>query len=88
MDPSRALFAVIGATGTLAAACALIGEHRWRRRFVDLRALMLMVALLWLPATIDLIVQQEVMRAQDVGAWVGEWWVETFIPTTTTTTTP
>lgn len=94
MDLAQFLFVAIAAVGTLAGVCAFIGARRWRRRLVDVRTLMLLAALLWVPATVDLVVRQQMLDARQLGAWVTDWWFDSFVPstatasTTTTTTTP
>jgi hypothetical protein len=95
MDVAQLLFLTIGAVGTLSAACVLLGERRWHRRFVDLRSLLLIAAVLWVPATIDLIVRQELVTGQQFSDQVTGGWLDRFMPSTTTissrttiTTTP
>ena len=93
MDLAQLLFVAIAAVGTLATVCAFVGARRWHRRLVDVRTLMLLAALLWVPATVDLVVRQQMLDAQQLGAWVTDWWIDSFVPSTvtastTTTTTP
>lgn len=86
MDLPQLLFVAIGAVGTLAAACLFVGERRWHRRLVDLRVLLMLVAAMWVPATLDLVVRQELLNAQELGDRVSSWWMENFQPPVTTTT--
>lgn len=85
MDVSQLLLLAIGAVGTLSAGCVLIGERRWHRRLVDLRSLLLIATVLWVPATIDLIVRQELVTARQLSDRVAAWWLDSFMPSTTTT---
>lgn len=85
MDVAQLLFLAIGVVGTLAAACVLLGERRWHRRLVDFRSLLLIVAVLWVPATIDLIVRQELVTARQISDQITGWWLDSFVPSTTTT---
>lgn len=85
MDVAQLLFLAVGAVGTLSAACVLFGERRWHRRLVDLRSLLLIAAVLWVPATIDLIVCQELVTARQLSDQVTGWWMDSFVPSTTTT---
>jgi hypothetical protein len=92
MDSPQLLFVAIGLCGTLAFVAALLGSRRWQRRLIDVRTLLLLAALAWVPATIDLIVQQQLLNATQLGEWISGQLFERFqVPTTsssTTTTTP